>query len=469
MSTTLDGLAIRDLDEAIGRCAPALEQFRGKRLFVTGGTGFFGRWLLGVLARAWSGYRIEATILTRNPEGFEARHPNLADWPGLTLARGDVRYFEFPKGEFSHVIHAATDTSVKADRDPAALIATIVDGAARVLEFAQACGAQRLLYVSSGAIYGAQPSDLTAIPEDYRGACDPLDPRAAYGQAKRLGEQMCAIASARGPVQCVMARAFAFVGPGLPLDGHFAIGNFIRDAVSGREIVVSGDGSPLRSYLYAGDLAAWLLTLLAQGEAGSAYNVGSDQAIAIGDLARLVAAQTDSAPEVTIRGRADPLALRSRYIPSVDKARALGLDAWTSLDVAIRRTMEYAQRFTDRPDVSTTRNEHAKYESLTFVVDVDGVVATLTPGNDYRLAGPLRSSIEAINRLHEQGHRIIMFTARGSATGLDWREVTERQFAEWGLHYHELRFGKPAADFYIDDRLLPISALARMAGAAGET
>ncbi len=468
MSGTIDGLAIRDLDEAIAHCASSLDRLRGKRLFVTGGTGFFGRWLLAVLARASDKYKIEATVLTRDPESFAARHPDLVSWSGLRLARGDVRFFEFPKGEFSHVVHAATDTSVEADRDPATLIETIVGGASRALEFANACGARRLLYVSSGAIYGAQPAGLAAIPEDHRGACDPLDPRAAYGQAKRLGEQMCAIANARGPLECVVARAFAFVGPGLPLDAHFAIGNFIGDAVAGRDIVVSGDGSPLRSYLYAGDLAAWLLTLLVKGEAGAAYNVGSDRAVSIADLARLVAAQVSPAPNVSIRGATDPSALRSRYIPSIDKARTLGLDAWTPLDEAIRRTADHAKSFEGRVKAKhPARNEHAKDENMTFVIDVDGVVASLTPGNDYRLAEPLQGSIEAINRLHEQGHRIIMFTARGSATGLDWREVTERQFAEWGLRYHELRFGKPAADFYIDDRLLPISALGKLAGAAG--
>ena len=98
-----------------------------------------------------------------------------------------------------------------------------------------------------------------------------------------------------------------------------------------------------------------------------------------------------------------------------------------------------------------------------IVVDVDGVVASLTPGNDYNLAEPLAQTIEAINRLHAQGHRIVMFTARGSATGLDWRAVTEAQFARWGLRYHELHFGKPAGDYYVDDRLISIAALQALA------
>ena len=141
----------------------------------------------------------------------------------------------------------------------------------------------------------------------------------------------------------MIARPFAVVGPGLPLDAHFAIGNFIADAVAGREIVVGGDGRPLRSYLYAGDLAVWLVTLLVRGRSGRAYNVGSDRAIGIGELARLVRSVVPGSGKVSINGTPDPKAVRSRYVPSVDRARTeLGLAAWTSLEDAIHRTARHA-------------------------------------------------------------------------------------------------------------------------------
>ena len=102
-------------------------------------------------------------------------------------------------------------------------------------------------------------------------------------------------------------------------------------------------------------------------------------------------------------------------------------------------------------------------KTSTFVIDVDGVVAMLVPGNDYRQSHPIPEVIAAINRLYDQGHTIIMLTARGSATGLSWEEVTRDQFARWGLKYHELRFGKPAADYYVDDRMVTIDMLCAMA------
>jgi hypothetical protein len=99
----------------------------------------------------------------------------------------------------------------------------------------------------------------------------------------------------------------------------------------------------------------------------------------------------------------------------------------------------------------------------TFVIDVDGVVATLSPGNDYKLAQPIPATIAAINRLYDQGHTIIMLTARGSSTGLSWEDVTRDQFKRWGQKYHDLRFGKPAADHYVDDRLISVERLRSMA------
>ncbi len=464
MSTGATGLEERDLDEALAHCRSALAELDGASILITGGTGFFGTWLVALLAHArhHADLELEIAILTRDPERFVYQQPRLTAQSFIRLIRGDVRFFEFPKGRFTHIVHAATDTSAAADRDPAALMDMIVGGTRRVLEFAAATGVRRLLYVSSGAIYGPQPREMDRLDETHLGACDPLDPRSAYGQAKRLAEQMCICAAEGTAIEPVIARAFAFVGPGLPLDGHFAIGNFIRNAVQGQTITVAGDGTPHRSYLYAGDLAAWLVTLLVRGTPSSAYNVGSDEAISIGDLASRVAGLVPGARDVEVRGRAETDAPRSRYVPAIDKARReLSLDVWTPLDEAIRRTAQQAAVATPKPAVRTHANEHG--DQLTFVVDVDGVVASLVPGNDYAKAEPLIATIAAINKLHARGHRIIMFTARGSATGIDWSKTTRAQLERWGLRFHDLQFGKPAADYYIDDRLLSIAALTAMA------
>jgi len=89
----------------------------------------------------------------------------------------------------------------------------------------------------------------------------------------------------------------------------------------------------------------------------------------------------------------------------------------------------------------------------TYCFDLDGTLCSNTYG-DYESAQPFVDAITAANELIEAGHRLIVFTARGSGSGLDWRAVTERQLSQWGLKDHELIFGKPEADLYIDDRAI---------------
>src|SRR5260370_33188789 len=100
------------------------------------------------------------------------------------------------------------------------------------------------------------------------GAPDTMDANSAYGEGKRMAELLCAIYRKSYGIETKIARGFAFVGPYMQLDTHFAIGNFVSDSLAGQCIEVRGDGTPLRSYLYASDLMVWLWTILTRGKAG---------------------------------------------------------------------------------------------------------------------------------------------------------------------------------------------------------
>jgi nucleoside-diphosphate-sugar epimerase len=343
MSAALPPLPVDDLDHVLAHTGKLWAGARGARFFITGGTGFFGTWLLESFARAndTMGLGMHATVLTREPAAFAQKAPHLAARGDLAFHQGDLRTFAFPAGRFTHLIHAAADTAVWTKNESAAgLIERISAGMRHLLDFAAAAGVRNFLHVSSGAVYGPQPAALTHVPEDYPGLADPLPAGAAWAEGKRVAEQLCLAHAAKHGYSLKIARCFAFVGP--HLDENYAIGNFIRDALNGRPIQVTGDGTPHRSYLYAADLAIWLWTLLFAGAPGRAYNVGSPAGLSIAEAARAVAAASGEALPVKISAAPAAGAPLNRYVPAVERAGTeLGLRAWIPLDEAIRKTLAW--------------------------------------------------------------------------------------------------------------------------------
>lgn len=338
---TPGGAALPEADFSFldGAC---LEALRGSRGFITGGTGFFGGWLLEYLYRKDRDLRLglELQVLSRDPERFLAGNPHYAAWPALRMVRGDVRRLD-PAIAADWIIHGATPASrILNDTGPLEMIDIVASGTAAVLDLARRCRAKRVLFLSSGLAYGRQPPELEAIREDQMGHLDALDPAAAYGNAKHFAEQLCLQHGRAHGFAVVIARCFAFVGPLLPLDAHFAVGNFLRDGLAGTPIRIQGDGTPLRSYLHAAELSHWLWTLLARGAPGRAYNVGAEQAASIRELAEHVG-RLCGVP-VTVAGQPVPGARPARYIPCITRIREeLALTPKLDWQEAVARTLAW--------------------------------------------------------------------------------------------------------------------------------
>ena len=337
-----------DLNHILTHTEGLWEDLRGKHIFITGGTGFFGCWLLESFAWANDKLDLNAStlVLTRNYDAFQRNAPHLVANPAIQFHIGDVRNFNFPEGEFSHVIHAAA-TSARAtfnNEDPLVKFDTVVEGTRHTLDFAVQCHAMKFLLTSSGVVYGKQPSCMTHISEDYCGAPDPADLDSALGAGKRAAEFLCTYYSRKFGIETKIARCFSFVGPYLPLDIHYAIGNFIRDALNGGPIHVNGDGTPYRSYLYAADLTIWLWTILFKGESCRVYNVGSEEEITIAQLANTVAQSFQKPIEVRIAKTPDSSRPAERYVPSTNRAQIdLGIRQIVNLREAIERTISHVQ------------------------------------------------------------------------------------------------------------------------------
>lgn len=338
-------LPTEDLDHVARLAHDAMRDLDGSRILITGSSGFLGSWMTETLCWASENFdiRLHAKVLLRTPRRFGEAFPHLAVHPAVEICSGDVLTAALDDVDFTHVIHAAAPVQQRNSSDSSFDdFDAIVLGSRRLLKLSMEHCATRFLFLSSGAVYGQQPPDIPYIGEDFRGGPETMNPDSVYGEAKRAAELMCALANRNSKLDAVVARGFTFVGPRLPLNSCYAAGNFVADRIAQRPIRVEGDGTPWRSYMYAADAAVWLWTMLARGSAGQAYNVGSDEACTIGQLAHEVAVIEKPAIPVTIRKEASPTAPASRYIPSIRKASSqLGLAIHIDRHEALLRTVRF--------------------------------------------------------------------------------------------------------------------------------
>lgn len=336
-----------DLDLVLSLTAAFWSRYRGARLFVTGGTGFIGGWLLEVVLHANRilGTGMDVIALTRNPDRAMGRQPHVFGAPDVTLVAGDVTSFDLNLGKIDLCVHAAADAADSSGAvDERHVLDVAMTGTRRVLDQVTAGTVSRVLVFSSGAVYGKQPPALARIPETFARVPGTMDAESAYARGKRAAEQIACEHARMGGIAVTMARIFALLGPNLPFDGPFAAGNFIRDALGGRAIEIHGDGRPVRSYLYAADACVWLLHILMSGKSQQAYNVGSEQELSIAELAQRVVRANGTHLPIRVRDVPDPHVPAPRYVPDTAKARSeLGLAEYTSLDAALLKTIIWSR------------------------------------------------------------------------------------------------------------------------------
>jgi len=184
---------------------------------------------------------------------------------------------------------------------------------------------------------------LKGFPETWAGAPDVTISTNAYHEGKRAAELMGNVFSSISSVEFISARLFAFLAPFLPLNEHFAAGNFIRDASERKQICIESGGGSVRSYQYATDLCVSLWALLVRGEDGQAFNVGSEEPVSILELAQAIGNTAKLNEKVSVLG-VDTEQNVTRYIPSTKKIRVgLLIREDVHLIEAIQRTLSWVQ------------------------------------------------------------------------------------------------------------------------------
>jgi nucleoside-diphosphate-sugar epimerase len=295
----------------------------GRTLFITGATGFVGRWVLAALARVNSTLStpLKVRALTRSEQPVQA--------PWLTWeVVGDVAQLD-PKGPADLILHAALSSSATPPGGDQALVETAISGMAAVRSRAIKGHSRRLVVLSSGSVYGSASADLAESSPFAE-----LAPNDSYARAKREVEQMAQGRELVDSCDIVIARLFTCIGAGYRTHSHLAHVSMLDDARAGRPIVLRSDGSAIRSYLFGADLAIWILALLTS-RGNDTVNIGSDEAISMLNFARIVSRAAGRGEDGVEVLATDPV-VRPHFVPSIAHARArYGVAPWTSVATAV--------------------------------------------------------------------------------------------------------------------------------------
>ena len=301
-----------------------------------GGSGFVGKSIETELIRANYG---NVTSVSRSLHKDSQRE---AESNGIKYLNWDIRTKCEMQANFDTIIHTATPTSsTLMTGQPREMTKMVTQGMQNVIEFASRHkNPPKVLFTSSGAVYGEMPLELERFPEIWNQLEEPERARSPYAEGKVLAESILNDASKSGKCVGLIARLFTFSGVNIPLDKNFAVGNFVRDAISLRKIYVRSDGSSIRSYMDDQDLARWLLRILEVGLPEHAYHVGSERPISIRALADITARRAGQMLghdiDVIVQGLVSPFDGTSRYVPSTIKSRAeLDVDEKITLEESI--------------------------------------------------------------------------------------------------------------------------------------
>jgi nucleoside-diphosphate-sugar epimerase len=344
MNKTTQEIIQRDCSEVLANQVSLLSDLKNQCLLITGGTGFMGTWLTEMVSFLNDSYHFNTKLilLSEHAYNFSEKAPHLAKRKDVVLlTKGIASVVELPE-EVTMILHAAAnpDNRLHAS-EPLHIAQSIVNGTAALLAAASRLpNLKRMVNVSSGLVYGSQPLNVDAIPENYCGGPDCSSASSAYAEGKRFAETLCGIYRNQYKMPIINVRPFAFIGPYQLLDRPWAINNFLHDSFLGGPIRILGDGETVRSYMYPSDMAFWLLRIVTAGVIGKNYNVGSPVEITLRQLADKIANHFTIKPQIVSGISPNAKKDRSKFVPDISLVQAtLGLNITVDIDEALKRTL----------------------------------------------------------------------------------------------------------------------------------
>ena len=319
-----------------------------KSVLITGATGFVGRNLLDLLVKTES-YRsgsLKITCVTRDAIKFYSQWPT--EKSRLKVLNWDIRKpLTERQPDFDYVFHLAGENrSVNDLKQAKVVLDTSILGTQNLLRATatEKINTPKIIIASSGAVYETSQNETQGFREPSEISEKFIEGDDPYRSGKSRAESICKQFIDESTTQIVVARMFTFIGPHLPLNLNFAIGNFFQDCLFNRAITINSEGKSIRSYQFSTDLVDWLVTILIHGKNGNVYNVGSSERVSISDLANRICDVLENKHGVKILGDRSPDPVSSFYVPNIEKAeKELGLTNLFSLDESLSAMRQFLQ------------------------------------------------------------------------------------------------------------------------------
>jgi dTDP-glucose 4,6-dehydratase len=328
-----------DLQEIFDNSISFFDKCKGKSIFISGGSGFFGKWLISSIlyANKFLDEKIHIKTITRNLDRFKNNYPDLSNSSQLTLLEGDLASLENIEVEVDYFIHCAANViTSNSTSDRASYIQKEKENTDNVLSFCKRNNVKRIIFTSSGAVYGNKNNLTHPSKED----SSPEGELTPYGESKLISEELISTFCINNQIEFNTARCFAFLGGYIPLEGSFAAGNFINNMLSDKDIIINSDGQALRSFMYMTDLCIALFKLLSCAESGLVLNVGSSKEVSIKDLAFEIVKYSPKAK--VIINKKELSETYNKYIPDMNRAsNIMNIKCHVSFSEAVKRTIAF--------------------------------------------------------------------------------------------------------------------------------
>lgn len=339
----MENLIIENLFKSFQNVVPQLEKLKGSTILITGGTGFVGSWVArGII---WLNdnfdFGCQIILLARDPENLERSDPKLYHRSEITYLRSDIRSVHNLPSNINYIIHAAANPDNRAHMsDPVNTMDVIALGTKAIMDAATRLpDIRNIVHISSGQVYGKAPENGEALRETILYNFSKNDITSVYPEAKRYAETICLAYRSLFKLPICIVRPFSFVGPYQKLNKPWAINTFLQEALNNQPMRIVGNGKPQRSYLYASDMAAWLLVVLAEGKSGDIYNFGSSEGVSLKEVTEKINKLLPRPVDIMIQNYNND---ESKFIPNLEHIiEKFNLKMVFNFDEALQQTIQW--------------------------------------------------------------------------------------------------------------------------------